>query len=142
MPKGPQPQWRKRDCSFDHLVKAAVEQGYGTVMVYGGIEDVDRAQDIRRGLYRCANHREISAEAGTVALVDDDDDDVMGIRKTGDTYELRFRMWSKTQARKAHITRHGTDRSQWPYDPTRPATDAERESWASRNELGQAVTHT
>lgn len=140
MPKGPPPQWNRRDCRYDHLVQAAVDAGYGKMLVYSGIEDIDRAQDIRRGIYRCARHREIAAEAGTVALMDDDT--MMGLSRAGDgTYTLRFRVWSKTQARKAHLQRHGSDRSAWPYDPRRPATDEERATWSNRNELGQPVHH-
>lgn len=140
MPKGSPPQWNRRDCSFDHLVQAALDAGHGTVLVYRGIEDIDRAQHIRRGVYRCAGHRKITADAGTVALASDDES--MGLRRESDgTYTLRFRVWTKTQARKAHLQRHGTDRSAWPYDPRRPATDDERANWANRNELDQPVIH-
>jgi hypothetical protein len=140
MSKGPPPEWRRRQCQFDHLVAAAVDQGWGTVLVYKGIEDAARAQDIRRGIYRCAKHREISAEAGTVALVAEDG--VMGISREKDgTYTLRYRVWTKAQARKAHLARYGSDRQAWPYDPKRPATDEERQAWANRNELGEVVRH-
>lgn len=140
MPKGPPPQWNRRDCTFDHLVQAGVDAGYGQVLVYRGIEDIERAQAIRRGVYRCARHREISAEAGTVALMDDGD--MMGLHRESDgTYTLKYRVWSKSQAKKAHLARYGPDRSAWPWDPRRPATDEERASWSNRNELGQPVYH-
>jgi hypothetical protein len=140
MSKGPPPEWRRRDCSFDHLVKAAVEAGWGTVLVYKGIETIERAQEIRRGLYRCAKHREISMEGGTVALAAEDEQ--MGIRRQRDgTYTIKYRVWTKQQARKAHLARFGPDRSAWPYDPKRPATDEERAGWANRNELGEPVLH-
>src|SRR5579859_4784107 len=110
MPKSPPPQWRRRDCSFDHLVEAAVNSGWGKVLVYQGVEDIERAQEIRRGIYRCAGHRGITAEAGTVALRDDDDS--MGIRRERDgTYTLKYRVWTKQQARKAHLARYGSDRA-------------------------------
>lgn len=140
MGKGPPPLWNRRDCRFDHLVGAAADAGWGQVMVYRGIEGIDRAQDIRRGIYRCARHRQISADAGTVALAAADD--AMGLRRERDgTYTLRFRVFPKTQARKSHLARHGTDRAAWPYDPRRPASDEDRDSWASRNELNQPVYH-
>lgn len=140
MPKGPPPQWRRRDCSFDHLVSAAVDAGWGQVLVYGGIEEIERAQAIRRGIYRCARHREISADAGTVALAAEDDQ--MGLRRERDgTYTLKYRVWTRSQARKAHLQRFGPDRSAWPYDPRRPATEEERAGWSNRNELGEPVHH-
>jgi hypothetical protein len=140
MTKGPPPLWNRRDCRFDHLVAAAVDRGYGVVLVYRGMPDVDRAQDVRRGIYRCARHRNISAEAGGVALAEGPE--AMGITRERDgTYTLRFRVWSKTQGRRSHLERHGPDRGAWPYDPRRPATDDERASWANRNELNQPVYH-
>lgn len=140
MPKAPPPQWRKRDCTWDHLVEAAVNAGFGQVLVYRGVETIERAQDIRRGLYRCAQHRGISMEGGRVALASDDEQ--MGIRRERDgTYTIKYRAWTKAQARKAHLTRYGGSRESWPYDPRRAATEEERESWANRNEMGQPVHH-
>jgi hypothetical protein len=140
MSKGPPPEWRRRDCSFDHLVGAAVSAGWGQILKYEGIETIERAQEIRRGLYRCAKHREISMEGGTVALAADDE--TMGIRRERDgTYTIKFRVWTKAQARKAHLARYGSSRESWPYDPRRPATQEERASWANKNELGEPVFH-
>ena len=140
MPKGPPPQWRRRDCSMDHLVAAAVDAGFGQVLVYRGMETPERAQEVRRGIYRCAKHRDIAAEAGTVALAGDDQ--MMGISRERDgTYTLRYRVWTKKQARKAHLARYGPDRTAWPYDPRAPATEDERAAWQSRDERGQPVYH-
>lgn len=137
MPKGPPPQWSRRDCRFDHLVIAALGQGYGKVLVYSGIPDEHRGHDIRRGVYRCARHRGVSAEAGPAGLVSGD---VMGLRKMSDgTFTLKFRLWDKRYARQQHLARHGTDRQQWPYNPRRGATADERESWANRDENGRMI---
>jgi hypothetical protein len=125
---------------MDHLVKAAVDAGWGQVLVYQGIETIERAQEIRRGIYRCAKHRNISAEAGTVALAAEEEQ--MGLHRTRDgTYTIKYRVWTKAQARKAHLARFGPDRSAWPYDPRRPATQEERDTWANKNELGEPVYH-
>jgi hypothetical protein len=137
--KGPPPAWNRRDCSFDHLVRAAVVKGYGRVLVYGGIEDIGRAHEIRKGIYRCARHRKLTADAGPSSRLAGGDE--MGIRKTGRTYELRYRIFSKRTGKKSVLDRHGPDRSKWPYDPRRPANAAERESWAARDERGRPVTH-
>lgn len=140
MAKGPPPLWNRRDCRFDHLVAAAVATGMGKTLVYRGIETIDRAQEIRRGIYRCARHRQISADAGTVALAAGPE--TMGLsRERNGTYTLRYRVFSKNQARKSHLQRNGTDRAGWAYDPRRPATEAERDSWANRNEMNQPVYH-
>lgn len=140
MAKGPPPAWNRRDCSFDHLVQAAVVKGFGRVMVYSGIPDIERAHHIRRGIYRCAGHRGFTAEAGPSGRLATGDE--MGIRKTrGDTYELRYRIHRKRSGKKSVLDRYGPDRSAWPYDPRRRATAAERESWAGRDETGRPVSH-
>lgn len=137
MSKGPPPGWRKRDCRFDHLVVAALKQGFGKMLVYSGIESEQRAHEIRRGLYRCAAHRGVSADAGRSVLASGDD---MGIHKQPDgTFTLKYRIFDKRQARKRHLERYGADRQQWPYNPRRGATAEERESWASRDEHGRIV---
>lgn len=138
MPKGPPPQWRKRDCRFDHLVAAAIAQGYGKVLVYSGIDSEERAHDIRRGIYRCAQHRGVSADAGRRVLASGDD---MGVHKRGDgTYVLKYRVFDKREARKQHIQRYGANRQDWPYNPRRASTQEERDSWAGRDENGRIVT--
>lgn len=137
MPKGPPPNWRHRDCSFDHLVVAALGQGYGKTLVYSGIETEERAHEIRRGIYRCAQHRGVSADAGRSVTANGDD---MGVRKMPDgTFTLKYRLFDKREARKNHIKRNGTDRQQWAYNPRRGATDEERLSWANRDEKGNPV---
>jgi len=137
VPKGT-PNTHRWDCSQDHLVVAALGQGFGRELVLSGIESFDRADEIRKGIYRCARHRRVSAEAGPNRVVDGD---AMGIHRTGRTYQLRFKLHRKRDGRRSLLERHGADRSAWPYDPRRPATAEERESWAPRNERGQAVTH-
>lgn len=137
MPKGPPPQWRNRDCRFDHLVAAALGLGLGQVLVYRGIITEDRGHDVRRGIYRCAKHRGISADAGPSRLVTGDE---MGLRKNTDgTFTLKYRLFDKREGRKRHIERHGPDRQQWPYNPRRAATSEERDSWANRDEKGKIV---
>jgi hypothetical protein len=122
---------------MDHLVVAALGQGFGKVLVYNGIETEERGHDIRRGVYRCSKHRGVSADAGPSRLVTGDE---MGLRKTPDgTFTLKFRVWDKAQARASHIERNGTDRQQWSYNPRRRATDEERLSWANRDEKGNVI---
>lgn len=140
MPKGPPPPWNRRDCSFDHLVAAALAKGPGRVLVYSGIASLERAHAIRRGVYRCGRHRGITVDAGPAGRLVTEPGD-MGIRKTGDGYELRYRIWSKTRGRAAVLKNHGPDRAAWPYDPRRPASQDELDSWANKDERGQPVRH-
>jgi len=138
VPKGPPPAWNRRDCRFDHLVVAALGQGYGKVLVYNGIETEERAHDIRRGIYRCAKHRGVSADAGRSITTSSDDE--MGVRRAPDgTYTLRYRLFDKRQARKAHLERHGADRSAWPYNPRGKLSAEEREANLPRDEKGNIV---
>ncbi len=139
MPKGPPPLQTRRDCRFDHLVAAAIAKGYGVVLVYSGIETLERAHEIRRGIYRCAKHREVSADAGLSGKLAEDD--AMGVRAVGNEYALHFRVFGKGSARKRHIERYGTDRSAWPYDPRRPKSTEDTDYWATLglNEKGHRV---
>jgi hypothetical protein len=138
VPKGPPPAWSRRDCSFDHLVVAAINQGYGKVLKYTGIEDEGRAHAIRRGVYRCARHRGVSADAGKSVTTSSDDE--MGVRREpGGTYALWYRIHDKRSARKAHLERHGTDRGSWPYNPRGKLSAEEREANLPRDEKGNVV---
>lgn len=141
MAKGPPPPWARRDCRFDHLVAAAIGQGHGTTVIYKGLASLERADDVRRGIYRCAKHRGVSADAGPAGTLVTDPQ-LMGIRKTGKTFELRFRVWPKTTARKRHLARYGPDRQKWPYNPRRAATQAERAAWRPRDETGKPAGRT
>jgi hypothetical protein len=137
--KGPPPSWSRRNCDFDHLVGAAIGQGYGKILRYTGIETLQRAHEIRRGIFRCAQHRGIAADAGpSDRLVTGSKE--MGVHKAGPDYELWYRVWSKQQARKRHLERYGSDRQNWPYNPRRPQNQAEKDAYAVRDETGRPVT--
>jgi hypothetical protein len=138
MPKSPPPGLTQRDCRFDHLVLAALAKGYGVVLVYSGITTLERGHEVRRGVYRCARHREVSADAGPARLVDGDE---MGLRAAGGEFELRFRLWSKRAGRRRVLDRHGPDRTRWPYDPRRPKSQDDIDYWATLglNEKGHRV---
>lgn len=131
----------RRDCRFDYLVAAAITKGTGTVMVYSGIPTLERAHDIRRGIYRCSRHRGLTGDAGPSGRLVTAPDE-MGVRKTrSGEYELRYRVWSKRDGKKRLLQKYGPDRSKWPYDPRRKATAEEREAWANRDETGRIVRH-
>lgn len=139
MAKGPPRISTQRDCRFDHLIAQAIGKGFGVVLVYSGIETLDRAHEIRRGLFRCARHRGISADAGPSRVVDDPQ--AMGVHATGGGFELRFRVWSKNTARARHVRTYGTDRAHWPYDPRRAKNDEDVAAWAAQglDEKGHKV---
>jgi hypothetical protein len=110
MPKGPAPQWRarKQPLTDDHVMASVQggmnEQGHYRELVYGPIDDPDRALEIKRSLYRCAKHLGYSMKAD--------------IEKTADNkYQVRFKAIDKARAR-AHIAAQYKDRPQeLPYNP-------------------------
>jgi hypothetical protein len=134
MPKGPPPAWTSRDCRFDHVVAAAVEQGFGKPLKYVGIETPERAHDIKQGVYNCSRHRGISGwvswkHSGRVTTKSADwppDKEADG------TYTLEINIQSKGQGRKRLIEIYGTDRSNWPYNPRQKKTQADIDAWAAR----------
>jgi len=118
MARGPAPAWSAKDCSWDHLVAAAIRAGPGVPLVYQGIETADRAMEIKRGIYRCGRHRKISVQVSwpyrgiTTSKSENWPPD-----KIKGTYRLTIIVHPKTRGRKHVVTVHGTDRTQWPYDP-------------------------
>jgi hypothetical protein len=143
MPKAPPPPWTQRDCRFDYLVTAAVAQGNGQEITMAGIETAERAEDIRRGVYRCAGHHGISAwvkwehsgEWTTKTAMWPPD------RQTDGTFTLMFAVTGKSAARKRHLAVYGADRAKWPYNPRSAKTPADVEAWRKqgRNERGHRV---
>lgn len=140
MPKGPPPSWTSRDCRFDHLVGAVAGKGFGQTLHYTGIENPVRALDIKRGFYRCAKHRAISAavewlHSGQLTTVSAN---WPPDREADGTYTLRLTLFKKAQARKRHLEKYGTDRANWPYNPRAPKSQADIDAWAERglNEKG------
>jgi hypothetical protein len=144
MPKAPPPPWTSRDCRFDHLVAAAIEQGMGKPLSYTGIETPERAYDIKKGIYRCSQHRGVSAyvewqHSGrwTTKSTNWPPD-----RQKDGTYTLRFTLVTKASGRKRHIETYGTDRANWPYNPRRGKTQEDVDAWAAqgRTEKGHRRT--
>lgn len=144
MPKAPPPPWTQRDCRFDYLVAAAIAEGNGKDVKMDGIETTERAEDIRRGVYRCAGHRAISAWVKWTYGGE-------WTRKTAQwppdkqpdgTYTLVFAVTDKTTARKRHIAVNGTDRTKWDYNPRARKSPADVEAWRAqgRNEKGHRVS--
>lgn len=144
MPKAPPPAWTQRDCRFDYLVAAALEQGAGRELDYAGIETPDRAADVRRGIYRCAAHRGVSAWVSWVHSGEETTKTAMWPpdKQPDGTYALKFAVVDKRTARKRHLAVYGPDRSRWPYNPRAPKSDADVAAWRQqgRNEKGHRVT--
>lgn len=117
---------------------AALGRGYGVALRLSGIDSAERGHEIRRGIYRCARHRGVSAEAGPARLVDGED---MGLHTAGAQYALVFRIWSKSSGRARVLQRFGPDRSGWAYDPRRPKNQEDIDAWAAQglNERGHKI---
>jgi hypothetical protein len=116
-------------------VAAAVEQGMGKPLTYAGIETPERALDIKKGVYRCAGHRGISAAVewlhsgnwtsrSSIHWPPD--------KQADGTYALRISVFTKSGARKRHIAKYGTDRQNWPYNPRRGKSQDDIDAWAER----------
>jgi hypothetical protein len=122
MPRGPAPAWRarKEPITDDYLLAAIAQAGgpgkhdetglYGTLIVRG-LKDRDEAAEWDRSLYRCAlwltRNRDADISVSTK------------VKKSGDGYLIEFSVFNKTHGRAYLMTKHGTDRSKWPYDPRR-----------------------
>jgi hypothetical protein len=116
-----------RDCSWDHLVQAAIKAGFNVPLIYAGIETPDRALEIKRGIYRCARHRKVSVQVtwpykGQMTSKSDQ----WPPDKVNGTYQLTILLFLKTHGRKHVVDKHGTDRQQWPYNPRRKTKEASR----------------
>lgn len=115
MPRSAAPPWRRRrEPVLDHLLHASVAQvngvhhpetGHYGELVYTGIENRERAVEIKRALFRAGKHTGHSVSAK--------------VEKTGEEYQVRFKAIDKTKAKEYVLTRYGPDRSKWPYSPRR-----------------------
>lgn len=118
MPRGLPPAWSARDCAWDHLVAAVIRAGPGVPLVYHGIASPERAEEIRRGVYRCGRHRKVSVQVSWPWR------NVMTSKtaqwppdKVGGGYQLTIVFHPKPHGRRHVVTTMGTDRTQWHYDP-------------------------
>lgn len=116
MPRSPSPEWRRRkEPITDDLILASVnaangvfhpETGHYSRLRFTGCETKERANEVKQSLYRCAAYLKYSMSA-TVVPADDG------------TYTVEFVVINKAHARAHVLARYGTDRSKWPYDPTK-----------------------
>jgi len=118
VPKGEPPGWRSRDCSWDHLVVAAIRAGPGEELIYYGIADEHRAYDIKKGIYRCGQHRKVSVKVSWPfnGVMTSKSDHWPPDRVNG-KYQLTITMFTKPRGRKHVVDTLGTDRSKWHYNP-------------------------
>lgn len=120
MPRGPRPGWRTRmEPVTDEYILASVRQaggkhdasGHYATLRIRGLASREEANEWRKSLHRCAlwMMRNGVAELSVSPLV----------KRDGKTWMVEFVAISKVHARAYHLATHGTDKSQWPYDPTR-----------------------
>lgn len=94
---------------LDHYIQASVGQGVNDEGHYGelrhqGIEDYERALEIRRALYRSAKHLKVSLKAEVEQAADG-------------TYVVVFHAINKAHARAYIIAKTGGDPSKLDYNP-------------------------
>jgi len=114
MPRGPAPQWKRRaEPVLDDHVRASVdaangkhdpETGHYATLRYVDCATKERADEIKRALYRCAKYLGYSMSAQIKKASDD-------------TWLVEYKAIDKVMARKHVLEKYGTDRSKWPYDP-------------------------
>lgn len=123
MPRGPAPAWRARKPPVtDEYLLAAVTQAGGpgkhhpetglyATLIIRGFETRDEAKEFDRSLYRCAlwltRNRNADISVSTK------------IKASGGGYLIEFSVYNKTHGRAHLMSKHGTDRTKWPYDPRR-----------------------
>jgi len=115
MPRGAAPPWRARKEPIldDHLYASVTqaggvhnEQGHYATLIHAGCESRERAQEIKKALYRSAYHLDVSL--------------MTKIIKAGDgTYSVEYTAIDKAHGKKYMLEIHGPDRSKWSYDPRR-----------------------
>lgn len=110
MPKGPGSPLRPRKHPLtDEHIQASVaggmnaETGFYQELVYGGIEDANRALEIKRSLYRCAKFLGYSMRAEVE-------------QAAGGAYQVRFCAIDKVTARKYIAKKHPNGQG-LPYNP-------------------------
>lgn len=108
MPRGPAPAWTKAAPHTEEArpyVHAAYLQGLETEVHWTGIATKERAMMLRRGLFNASRlHRpQVSVSAA--------------IEKDGSGWKIRFTLHDKRVAKAYIVNKHGSDRSQWPYNP-------------------------
>lgn len=123
MPRGPSPGWRARkEPVLDHWLMAVVNQAGGigkhTNGLYGElvVDDLagqEEAAEYKRALYRCAAYMHRNGRAPVSVHADTE--------RRGSQWIVRFQVYDKTWGRQHIMTKHGPDRSKWPYDVRRRA---------------------
>jgi hypothetical protein len=94
---------------LDHYVQASIDggrddAGHYKELLYGGVEDAERAREIRRALFRSAKHLGVSLKCDVEPAADG-------------THAVRFHAIDKTVAR-AHIAHQAEgDPSRLAYNP-------------------------
>lgn len=94
---------------LDDYVQKSIEggmndRGHYAELVYSGVEEEERAREIRRALFRSAAHLKVSMKADLERAADD-------------TWSIRFRAIDKATARAYIAQKAGGDPSKLDYNP-------------------------
>jgi hypothetical protein len=108
VPRGPAPQWKARaehTISAIPMVHAAFQLGYEVEVIWRGIATKERARTLKRGLFNASLRHDPPVSVST------------DIKPSGNgEYQIHFVLHDKKVARAYIVTKHGTDRSAWPYN--------------------------
>lgn len=110
MARGPAPQWKAK---APHTIDArpyflaAMNLGFNVPLLWTGIKSREDARNCIRGLYNNGHRNKPRVSMPMPEIIEDSDG----------TFTVKFRLVDKQSARAHQVAEHGTDRSQWAYDP-------------------------
>lgn len=99
------------------FVKAAIEQGHDVEVLLNDLKTVEEAESYRKGIHNAAGILGFSAHTTAIK----GDTGYTFHQAEDGTFYFHFAVHKKTTGRKHVLEKHGTDRSQWPYNPRQPS---------------------
>ena len=114
MPRGPAPMWTSaapHTQEAQPMVEAAFRIGYEHPVIWNGIASRDRATQLKRGLFNAARRHKPPVSVSC---------DIEP--EPGGTFRITFVLHDKKVGRAYIVTKHGPNRSAWPYDTRRKGT--------------------
>ena len=114
MPRGPSPMWTSaapHTAEAAPYVHAAFQLGFEQPVVWAGIPSRDRASLMKKGLFNAARRHKPSVSVSA---------DIEP--EPGGTFRITFVLHDKKVGRAYIVTKHGPNRSAWPYDTRRKGT--------------------
>jgi hypothetical protein len=107
MPRGPAPTWKApapHTQQATPYIAAAFKVGYEVELSWTGIDTKERALTCKKGLFNAAR---LHSPQVSVSV---------NMERAGSGWVLKFTLHDKRVARAHIVAKHGSDRTQWPYN--------------------------